>query len=158
VAAAGAPKKSDNGLTDDEWKALALQWKKDYAKALDAKKKADTNLKNVGKHAKAELGRGAVLLIKDMMLLDEEDGEEEMRIRLRRQADALRWMSIPIGTQIEFALTPRTERDEAFNEGRRASESGQPAMSRFASTSLSEAYMQGYQAHQAELMGQVGRG
>ena len=48
VAAAGAPKKSDNGLTDDEWKALALQWKKDYAKALDAKKKADTNLKNVG--------------------------------------------------------------------------------------------------------------
>lgn len=152
----------NSALTDDEKRALAFQHRDKYAKALAKKKIADADLKNVCKLAKAEMGTGAVDIIKDLIALEDPEGEANLRERIKRQADALRWAGVPLGTQVEMALSepdrqPATDR--AFDEGKRQSLNNEPAKPPYdPSTPQYRAFMDGYQADQARRAGEIGRG
>ena len=152
----------DEALDDDELRALAFQHREKYRRALEKKKTADAEFKNVCKQAKSEIGAGAVDIIKDLIALEEPDGEERMREKLQRQADALRWAGLPLGTQIDFDLrepdrTPGIDR--AFDEGKRASMSNQPAKPPYDPSSPQyRAFLDGYAEHQKTLAARVGRG
>lgn len=152
----------DNKLNDDELRTLAFQWRDKYAKALAKKKIADADFKNVCRGAKAEIGKGAVDIIKDLITLEDPEGEVLCREKLKRQADAMRWAGLPLGTQIELALgeqdrTPAVDR--AFDEGKKMSAEGLPAKPQYdPSTPQYRAFMDGYAEHQAVLAGKIGRG
>jgi hypothetical protein len=152
----------DNKLTDDELRTLAFQHRDKYAKALAKKKIADADLKDVCKKAKAEMGAGAVEVIKDLIALEDPEGEATMRAELARRADAMRWAGLPLGTQLAMQLaepdrTPSVDR--AFDEGKKMSAEGLPAKPPFdPSTPQYRAFMEGYAEHQAVLAGKIGRG
>ena len=160
-APAGVGDNSD-ALTDDELRTLAFQHRDKYAKALAQKKKSDADFKNVCKSAKAELGKGAVDIIKDLIALEDPEGEAALREKLKRQADAMRWAGLPLGTQIDLALgevdrTPSVDR--AFDEGKKQSAEGKPAKPSYdPSTPQYRAFMDGYAEHQAALASTIGRG
>lgn len=153
---------AEEALSDDELRALAFQHRDRYSVALAAKKAADAKFKNVCKLAKAELGTGAVDIIKDLIALEDPEGEERMREKLQRQADALRWAGLPLGTQMDFALqepdrTPGIDR--AFDEGKQASMSNKPAKPPYDPSSPQyRAFMDGYAEHQKALAERLGRG
>jgi hypothetical protein len=158
-----APKKGHNSTaSDDEMRTLAFQHKGKYEAALAKKKAADADFKNACKSAKAELGTGAVDIIKDLIALEEPEGEEGLREKLKRQADALRWAGVPLGSQIEMALgevdrTPGVDR--AFDEGKKASAENKPAKPPHdPSTPQYRAWMEGYAEHQYTLAASLGRG
>jgi hypothetical protein len=149
-------------LNDDELRTLAFQHRDKYAKALAKKKVADADFKNVCKSAKAEMGNGAVEIIKELIALEEPEGEAALRAKLQRQADALRWAGVALGAQIELALgevdrTPSVDR--AFDEGKKTSAENKPAKPSYdPSTPQYRAYMDGYAEHQAVLAAKLGRG
>jgi hypothetical protein len=161
-AMAGHNSGQGEALTDDELRALAFQHRDKYKRALEKKKAADAEFKNVCKAAKSEIGTGAVDIIKDLIALEEPEGEELMREKLQRQADALRWAGIPLGTQIDFDLqepdrTPGIDR--AFDEGKQASMGNKPAKPPYDPSSPQyRAFMDGYAEHQGQLAARVGRG
>lgn len=148
-------------LSDAERQTLAFHHKDRYTRALEKKKTADAEFKNVCKVAKAEVGDGAVEIIKDLIALDEPEGEEGLRDRLKRQADALRWAGVPLGTQVELALQGSwgENKDRAYEAGARASAENKPAKPGFdPDTPLYRSYMEGYAAHQSELAAKLGAG
>jgi hypothetical protein len=156
------PAIGDNKLTDDELRTLAFQHRDAYARALELKKAADASFKNVCKHAKAEMGDGAVDVIKDLIALQDPEGEAEIRAKLKLRADAMRWAGLPLGTQIELALGEVDRQpavDRAFDEGKKMSAEGKPAKPVYdPSTPQYRAFMDGYAEHQAVLLSTVGRG
>jgi hypothetical protein len=149
-------------LRDDELRALAFQHRDKYKRALEKKKTADAEFKNVYKAAKSEIGAGGVEIIKDLIGLESPEGEEQMRDKLSRQAAALRWAGIPLGTQIDFDLqepdrTPGIDR--AFDEGKQASMGNKPAKPPYDPSSPQyRAFMDGYSEHQGQLAAKLGRG
>ena len=158
----GTGHNSGAALTDDELRELAFQHRDRYTVALAANKAAHAKFKNVCKQAKSELGVGAVEIIKDLIALEEPEGEELLRERVERQARAMRWAGLPLGTQLDMALqepdrTPGIDR--AFDEGKQASMSNKPAKPPYDPSSPQyRAWMDGYSAHQAQLAARVGRG
>jgi hypothetical protein len=140
---------------------LAFQHKGRYERTLAAKKKADADFKNACKAAKAEMGVGAVETIKDMVAIESEGGEDAIRSRLVRSADALRWMSIPLGTQLALTLGEPDRMpsvDRAFDEGKRASAENKPAKPPYdPSTEQYGSFMAGYSEHQAAIVRGMGR-
>jgi hypothetical protein len=166
VAGTEKPKQAagigDNKLTDDELRTLAFQHRDKYAKALAGKKKADADFKNVCKGAKAEMGAGAVEIIKDLIALEDPEGEATIRAELARRADAMRWAGLPLGTQLAMQLaepdrTPAV--DSARDEGKKMSAEGLPAKPPYdPSTPQYGAFMNGYAEHQAVLASTIGRG
>ena len=151
-----------NQLSDDELRTLAFQHRDKYAQALAKKKLTDAEFKNVCKAAKADMGEGAVDTIKDLIALEDPEGETALREKLKRQADAMRWAGLPLGTQIDLALgevdrTPSVDR--AFDEGKKQSAEGKPAKPSYdPSTPQYRAFMDGYAEHQAALASTIGRG
>jgi hypothetical protein len=151
-----------NGMNDDEARTLAFQHRDKYVRALAGKKKADADFKNVCKSAKAEMGNGAVDIIKDLIALQDPEGEATIRADLQRRADAMRWAGLPLGAQIELALgevdrTPGVDR--AFDEGKKASAENKPAQPPHdPSTPQYRAWMDGYSEHQTTLAAKLGRG
>jgi hypothetical protein len=156
------PAIGDNKLTDDELRTLAFQHRDAYARALELKKAADARFKDVCKHAKAEMGDGAVDVIKDLIALQDSEGEAEIRANLKRRADAMRWAGLPLGTQIELALGESDRQpavDRAFDEGKMQSAQGKPAKPPYdPSTPQYRAFLDGYSEHQAVLASTIGRG
>ena len=156
------PAIGDNKLTDDELRTLAFQHRDAYARALELKKAADARFKDVCKHAKAEMGDGAVDVIKDLIALQDPEGEAEIRAKLKLRADAMRWAGLPLGTQIELALGEVDRQpavDRAFDEGKKMSAEGRPAQCSYdPSTPQYRAFLDGYHEHQAVLASTIGRG
>ena len=149
-------------LNDAELRTLAFQHRDAYRKALEAKKAADAHFKNACKAAKTEIGDGAVEIIKDLIALEEPEGEDKMRETLRNKATALRWAGLPLGDQLDFDLgTPdrMPAVDRAFEEGKKQSAEGKPMKPPYDPvTPQYRAFADGYAEHQSELLGQVGRG
>jgi hypothetical protein len=162
ASAQGPGEGHNSSISDDERRALAFQHRDKYASALATKKSADALFKNVCKSAKAELGDGAVEVIKHLIALQEPEGEEAIRENLQLQADALRWAGVPLGTQIDFDLREPDRMpsvDRAFEEGKRMSAEGRPAKPEYdPSTPQYRAFMDGYADDQTRLMEGVGRG
>jgi hypothetical protein len=161
-ADAERPGAGHNQLSDDDLRELAFQHKQRYITALARKKTADADFKNTCKAAMAEMGRSGVAIIKHMIALDDPEGEAEVRAELMQYASALRWASVPLGTQIEFALTEPDETpsvDRAFDEGKQTSMANRPAKPPYNPESPQyRAFMDGYSDHQATLAQRLGHG
>ncbi len=108
------------------------------------------------------MGDGAVDIIKDLIALEDPEGEANIRSKLQRHANAMRWAGLPLGSQIELALgevdrTPSVDR--AFDEGKKMSAENRPAHPPYdPSTPQYRAFMDGYSEHQSTLAEKLGRG
>ena len=146
-------------LRDDELRALALNHKGLFSRALAAKKAKDADFRNACKKIKAELGDTGVAIIKAMVELDSPEGEAAVISRIRAQATAAKWAGLPVGTQIELSLgqpdrTPAVDR--AYDEGKKASMENQPRKPPHApETEASRAWFAGYDDNQRELAGGI---
>jgi hypothetical protein len=108
------------------------------------------------------MGDGAVDVIKDLIALQDPEGEAEIRANLKLRADAMRWAGLPLGTQIELALGEVDRQpavDRAFDEGKRQSAEGKPAKPPYdPSTPQYRAFLDGYSEDQTRMLNSVGRG
>ena len=135
-------------LTEDQKQALALHHKAAYEAKLAAKKKADADLKNACKLAKAEITwTDGVGLIKDMILAESEEGEAELRARMKRAALAAKYVAAPLGSQFDMFddedRTPAVER--AFAEGKRDGMADKPLSNPYdASVPQADQYAEGW--------------
>ena len=149
-------------LRDDELRALAINHKGLFERALAAKKAKDADFRNCCKKIKAELGDSGVAIIKAMVELDSAEGEAAVIERIRAQAKAARWAGLPIGTQIELQLaepdrTPAVDR--ARDEGTAASMGSKPCKPPYSpDTEQYRKWMEGFHEHQATLAEKIGRG
>lgn len=127
-AAASAPKTTLEGISDDQRYSLVEQHRQTHERLLAAKKAADNALKNHGKIVKADLGTAGLAQIKCLIEASTPDGEAAIKARIQQDAQVLRWLGVPIGTQTDFFpdndRTPLTER--AFKEGKRQGLAGEP--------------------------------
>ena len=160
--AAAEPSNGTNELRDDELRALAINHKGLFERALAAKKAKDADFRNCCKKIKAELGDSGVATIKAMVELDSDEGEAAVMERIRAQAKAARWSGLPVGTQIELQLsepdrTPAVDR--ARDEGIKASMGQKPCKPPYSpDTEQYRMWMEGYHGHQKELSTKIGRG
>jgi hypothetical protein len=156
------PTNGTNELRDDELRALAINHKGLFERALAAKKAKDADFLNCTKRIKAELGKSGVAIIKAMVELDSDEGEAAVMERIRAQAKAARWSGLAIGTQIELQLsepdrTPAVDR--ARDEGIKASMGQKPCKPPYSpDTEQYRMWMEGFHEHQATLAGKIGRG
>jgi hypothetical protein len=118
----------DTELTDDQRAALLFQHVRSYKTALEAKKKADADIKNICKIAKAECGKDAVESIKDKIKMETEEGQAEVKAQIERQLRVARWMGADVGTQFSMNLeVDRTPaEDRAYDDGKRVGLAGGP--------------------------------
>lgn len=138
-------------LTDDERASLTFTHKRAYTLALAVKKKADADLKNVCKLAKAELGDDAVPDIKSIIELETEEGEAKLKAEVERRIKVARWMGLPVGvTGNLFDAVDRTPAvDRATAKGKRDGLAGEPCRPNHdPSTPQYTGYMTGYQEGQ----------
>jgi hypothetical protein len=158
----GAGVGHNSALTDDERRMLAFRWRDRYLTAKNEKDLAAKLFREVCKSAEEEMGDDAIDVIRQLIALSTPEGEFEERARLRREADALRWSGIPLGTQLDFILSAPDIAlgiERAYGEGQKASAENQPAKCDYApETPEYRSYMDGYAAHQTELMARLGTG
>ena len=118
---------ADLELTEDQRYSLAEQHRGTYVRLEAAKKKADKDLKDFGKIVKADLGEGGLKQIKAIIEGKTPEGEAEIKARIERDMQVLRWLGVPIGTQTD--LFPKNDRaplkDRAFAEGKRQGLAGE---------------------------------
>jgi len=123
----GEPAKAghNSSLTDEQRQALHLnQHVPAYAKALEVKKKADADLKNVAKLIKAE--GGSVSAVKLTLALRTPEGEAAFRAKLAEEHEVAIWNGV--GVQIDlFADERQPSEDKAYEAGKRAGMSGETA-------------------------------
>lgn len=123
-----APKTTIEGISDDQIYSLTELHRQKYEVVLEARKKANKALIDLGKIIKSDLGAKGLQDIKDLIALSTPEGEATMKAEMERQARVMRWMNIPIGTQgglfADADRTPIAER--AFNEGKRQGLAGEP--------------------------------
>lgn len=124
--AKAADRRKNSELTDDERRALLFQHVGTYERMLAAKKKADADLKNACKVAKAELGKDAVADIKDVIALKSPEGEAALRAEIDRKLRVARYVNAPVGHQFTFAEDMRPSEDRAFEDGKRVGLEGGP--------------------------------
>lgn len=143
-------KKAQVPLTDEQRQSLALQWKRQYEPSLAAKKKSASDHSNLCKKIKAELGDDGVDLIKEMILAETEEGEEELQKRVERQLRAARYMAASLGSQFEMFDQDRTPSvDRARAEGKRDGMAGVPMKPQYdPSVPQYDQYVEGYQEGQ----------
>lgn len=147
-----AEQRLNSELTDDERRALLFQHVKTYEQRLEAKKKADADLKNACKVAKAELGKDAMADIKDVIALKSPEGEAALKAEIDRKLRIARFMNAPVGHQFTFADDMRPATDKAYDEGKRAGLDGEPAKPPHdPSVPQYASWMEGWHAGQAVL-------
>lgn len=127
-AAETPPPAGHNGLTDREEQALFFHHKRRYQNALAVFKKAQADLRNVGKVAKGELGDHALDDIKTSIDMDAEGGEAVVMAEITRKLRLMRWMGrLPgqQGTLFEDAAAVAAEAVDPFERGIIAGMNGQ---------------------------------
>lgn len=144
----------DNAKKDDAvTQTLALQWLDKYKRDLAAKKAADNVLKETGKKVKAELGEGGLDLLKDMLALETEEGEKQLKARVERMQRASRYMAAVLGWQFELFEEGVPAEERAAAEGQRDGMRGVPHSRDYhPGTPQYDAYMRSYAAGNAVLM------
>lgn len=97
-------------LTDEERRALTLHHKRAYEAADALVEKAKTDRKAVADLAKADLGKGAVADIKDLIsFADEKKAKGQIEHSLR----IARWLGMPVGTTTDLFDVPVDDRAAA---------------------------------------------
>lgn len=107
-------------LTDDERRALTLHHLHLYSAADALVEKAKSDRKAITDQAKADLGKGAIADIKDMIKTKD---EKAFRGNVERALRLARWMGLPVGTQVSLFDVPTDERHK--NEGMTAGMEGE---------------------------------
>lgn len=127
-AEGGAPSAGHNsgnaGLSSDEARALFLQDVAKYERALEVKKAADADLRNVGKVIKSD---GFTLeQVKVAVAVKTPEGDAKERTKIRQALQAAVWAGVPLGTQLGMFDDPdRTPAvDRAYDEGKQAGMQG----------------------------------
>lgn len=141
-----------NELTDDQRAKLTFQLRDKYAALLKAYTEANNALKAVGKEIKADLGKDGLKDIKDMIALAEPEGEDKLKADMERRARVMRWMAVPMGTQVDlFPKTdPRPITEKAFAEGKKAGLAAEPHRNPYHQTNPGHnEWNKGYEAGQA---------
>lgn len=117
--------RTNSDLTEDERHALHLRHCCEYEIALAAKKKADAEIKNVGKRIKAE--DDSVAKVKKTLRARTPEGEAELRAEMEQTLEVLRWAGVDVGETADMFPTDRTPAvDRAVGEGKRAGLRGEP--------------------------------
>jgi len=147
-----------NEMSDDQRAKLTFQLRDKYLVALDAKKRADNALKLLGKEIKADLGKGGLQDIKDMIRLSEPEGEEALREEMERRVRVMRWLAIPIGAQAD--LFPKDDRrpitERAFAEGKKSGLAGETFRNPYHQTNDGhKAYEKGWQEGQSVILAKM---
>jgi hypothetical protein len=100
-----APPPNKIALTDDQRQVLFFQHKRALEAAVTAKDRAVSDLRNVKKAAKVDLGEHAVEDLEIALKLDTPSGEAAMRAQIERQIRVARWMGADIGQQLDLLDT-----------------------------------------------------
>lgn len=115
--------RKNSELTEDERHALHLRHCREYEVALEAKKKADAGIKNVGKRIKAE--DDSIARVKKTIRARTPEGEAELRAEIEETAEVLRWSGVSVGESADLFPEDRTPGvDRAYAEGKRAGMNG----------------------------------
>jgi hypothetical protein len=149
-----------NGPVNEESKALFLNHHLPaIAKFKEQLAKAQSNLRNGYKGAKRDgfLQRDFDTAFK----LRTETGEKEIKALIARDGTIAKWLGYGLGRQLDLFLeADQKDQDrkesfeqQAYSDGEQDSRSNRPASPLYASDSPGyEAYMQGYQDHQALIL------
>lgn len=114
------PKAGHNSqLTDDERRALTLHHKRLYEAADALVEKAKADRKSIADLATADLGKGAMSDIKDMILAA---NSSKMKAIVERTLRLARWAGMPVGSQAQL-FEPVTNHAD---DGKTAGMSGLP--------------------------------
>lgn len=144
-----------SALTDDESRALTLHHKRLYEAADALVERAKADRKAVGDQAKADLGKGAVADIKDLIAAGD---EKATKARLERSLRLARWAGIPIGFQVDMFADRRPVEEKWAEEGRTAGMAGErcepPA---HLSPSAHQIWIEHWHSGQAVLMSAFGK-
>lgn len=138
-------------LTDDQRQALFFQHKKQYEKALEAKKRADADLKNACKLIKEE---GSSLDEIKLAMMDPAAFEKHVRDKHESLIRVALYVGSPVGTQFKLFDEPdRTPVEEkAFADGKRAGLAGEDASPPYAKhLPQAQQWMAGWHAGQEVL-------
>ncbi len=140
-------------LTDDQRQALTRQHAGKYFSLLEAKKKADADLRNHAKVVKSDLGEHGMVQIKLLQQLQTEEGEKKFREEMEAKATAARWAGLPIGAQGNlFDEDRRPIEEKAYEEGKSAGMAGKTANPPYSpGTPAYDRFMEGWHAGQAVL-------
>lgn len=149
--AAAEDQRKNSDLNDDERHALHLRHVREYQVGLAAKKKADAELKNVGKRIKAE--GDSVAKVKKTILAQTPEGEAELRAEMEETLQVLRWSGVHTGETKDMFPDDRTPAvDRARAEGKRAGMDGQACSPNYdPSVPQHAAWIEGWQEGQAIL-------
>jgi hypothetical protein len=124
------PKPTSNSppaLDDRQRLDLTVAHKRKYVAALDAKRKAEADFKNICKAARADLGDYAIDNIKDLIQLSTEEGEKAFRAHIDEKVRVARWEKLMSGEQLDWLdISAMPAEDRAFHEGEKACREDQP--------------------------------
>lgn len=109
-------------LSEDESRALTLHHKRLYEAADALVERAKADRKAVGDQAKADLGKGAVADIKDLILAGD---EVKTKAAIERSMRLARWSGIPIGFQVDMFADRQPAEEKWANDGRTAGMAGE---------------------------------
>jgi hypothetical protein len=116
----GAKRSHNSALSDDERRALTLHHVRLYMAADALVEAAKADHKRVVDQAKADLGKGAMADIKDLIAAKD---EAHVKGTLERHLRIARWAGLPVGTQLQmFDIMPD---DKAHEEGKVAGMAGE---------------------------------
>lgn len=152
--ASGSPRQTVEQLTDDQRYSLLEQHRKTHERLLASKKAADAALRNHGKIVKADLGKSGMDQIKSLIEASTPEGEAAIRARIEQDAQILRWLGVPIGTQTDmFPEDDRTPlNDRAYTAGKRQGLAGETLNNpHHVTTEAHKHFNRGYQDGQATL-------
>jgi len=139
----------NSALSDDERRALTLHHRGIYAAAQERVAAAKEELKKVGNQAKADLGRGAVADIRDMIAAAD---PAIAKAGIERALRLARWMGLPVGTQMQLFTETGDELVRARELGVAAGMEGQVAdPPRHLAGEAHQAWLAGWHDGQGEL-------
>lgn len=110
----------NSSISDKDRRVLFFVNRKDWLKAMEAKKAADAEVKKIGKVIKSDLGPNGLDMIKAYEKAQSAEDKDAMLERRRDLDLAMSWAGIPINTQLDMFedRTPLVER--AYRDGEEA--------------------------------------
>ena len=145
-------------LSDAQYQSLLLQSQSDYNKSLTSKKRTDADFKNVCKRIKAECGKDAIDDIKELNLLETDEGEAKIKAKVERTIRNATYVGAKLGEQLRLFSSadgvPLGMR--AYEAGKRAGIKGDPCKPPHSPGNQEyDSWMSGWQDGNTELAGKT---
>lgn len=145
-----------NALTDEQEQSLFAANQRKYEKLLEAKKKADKALQDVGKIIKAEHGEHGLLMIKTSIALRDAKTADEAKGKADAIVKVMRWHGEPVAVQgslFDVNDDDMTTEERAFAQGRRAGVNGEAmtAPTEYAAGDAFQEWCKGWHAGQESI-------